>query len=216
MYRRYMIDPANMHTLVGAPGWDSHYLDAARFFAKKSKDPSTKVGCVIVGPDREIRSTGYNGFPRGIQDRKDRLTDREIKYKYICHAEENAILNAARIGVALKGCTSYCPWMSCSKCARALINVGIVEVVYTDNPVPERWQEDFDLATSMFEEAGVELRRVTDEEPKQSIDVAHCVHCEAITFQPQSEVCGCGAELYPVSKKITLGSTTSVEDLRAS
>ena len=64
--------------------------ELAGHIAGWSKDPSTKVGCVVVGQDREIRSTGFNGFPRGISDDLDRLTDREQKYPLICHAEENA------------------------------------------------------------------------------------------------------------------------------
>ena len=79
--------------------WDQRFLDLAAHIAGWSKDPSTKVGCVVVGEDREIRSTGFNGFPRGISDDNDRLTDREKKYPLICHAEENAIMHAARIGV---------------------------------------------------------------------------------------------------------------------
>jgi len=87
-----------------AAKWDVRFLELALHISQWSKDPSTKVGCVVVGPDREIRSTGFNGFPRGINDSIDRLSDREQKYPLICHAEENAIMHAARIGISLKGC----------------------------------------------------------------------------------------------------------------
>ena len=80
--------------------WDIRFLKLATHISEWSKDPSTKVGCVVVGPDREIRSTGFNGFPRGIQDSDERLTNRDLKYPLICHAEENAIMHAARIGLA--------------------------------------------------------------------------------------------------------------------
>ena len=86
-----------------ASKWDLRFIDLARHISEWSKDPSTKVGCVIVGEDREIRSTGFNGFPRGIDDTSERLGDRNQKYPMICHAEENAIMHAARIGVSLKG-----------------------------------------------------------------------------------------------------------------
>ena len=72
--------------------WDAGFIDLARHISQWSKDPSTKVGCVVIGEDREIRSTGFNGFPRGIADDSDRLEDREQKYPLICHAEENAIM----------------------------------------------------------------------------------------------------------------------------
>ena len=94
--------------------WDMRFLDLATHISEWSKDPSTKVGCVVVGPDREIRSTGFNGFPRGILDSDDRLTDRDLKYPLICHAEENAIMHAARIGLALKGCIMYVTWPPCT------------------------------------------------------------------------------------------------------
>ena len=72
--------------------WDKRFLELAKHISLWSKDPSTKVGCVVVGEDREIRSTGFNGFPRGIEDDDGRLSDRSQKYPLICHAEENAII----------------------------------------------------------------------------------------------------------------------------
>ena len=135
-----------LNLLTTFPGW--------------SKDPSTKVGCIVVGEDREIRSTGFNGFPRGIADDSERLEDREQKYPLICHAEENAIMHAARIGLSLKGCTAYVTWPPCTRCARSLIQAGVVEVVYpTKIEVPERWQKDFDMSTAMMKEAGLNIRQ---------------------------------------------------------
>ena len=140
--------------------WDTRFLDLAQHIAGWSKDPSTKVGCIVVGEDREIRSTGFNGFPRGIADDSDRLSNRELKYPLICHAEENAIMHAARIGLSLKGCTAYVTWPPCTRCARSLIQAGVVEVVYpTDCEVPERWMADFDMSSSMMEEAGIKIRQ---------------------------------------------------------
>ena len=83
--------------------WDSHFVHLAlAIAADMSKDPDTKVGAVIVGPDREIRSTGFNGLSRGITDTHERLTNKELKRELMVHAEINAILNAARIGVSVK------------------------------------------------------------------------------------------------------------------
>jgi dCMP deaminase len=141
--------------------WDIRFLELAKHISGWSKDPSTKVGCVVVGEDREIRSTGFNGFPRGISDDNDRLTDREKKYPLICHAEENAIMHAARIGVSLKGSTAYVTWPPCSRCARSLIQAGIKEVVYsTTEEIPERWLDDFNISTGMLEEANVVVRPI--------------------------------------------------------
>ena len=141
--------------------WDQRFLDLAFHIASWSKDPSTKVGCVVVGTDREIRSTGFNGFPRGISDDPERLADRSQKYPLICHAEENAIMHAARIGMPLKDCSAYVTWPPCSPCARSLIQAGVSEVVVPkDCEIPERWQEDFDISTGMLQEAGVVVRGV--------------------------------------------------------
>ena len=87
--------------------WDQHFLQLAIDHARMSKDPSTRVGAVIVGPDREIRSSGFNGFPRGIEDTAERLADREMKLRLIVHAEMNAVLNAVRGGAQVKGCSLY-------------------------------------------------------------------------------------------------------------
>ena len=141
--------------------WDIRFVELAKHISQWSKDPSTKVGCVVVGEDREIRSTGFNGFPRGISDDTERLVNREMKYPLICQAEENAIMHAARIGVSLKGSTAYVTWPPCSRCARSLIQAGIKEVVYSNQEeIPERWVEDFTISCEMLTEAGVIIRSV--------------------------------------------------------
>jgi dCMP deaminase len=141
--------------------WDARFLRLALHIAQWSKDPSTQVGCVVVGPDREIRSTGFNGFPRGISDSLERLNDREQKYPLVCHAEENAIMHAARIGVSLKGCTAFVTWPPCTRCARSLIQAGILEIAYPAGlEIPERWREDFAISTQMLGEAGLRVRGV--------------------------------------------------------
>ena len=101
----------------------------------------------------------FNGLPRGIDDSNERLNNREIKYPLTCHAEENAIMHAARVGLSLKGCVAYSTWPPCTRCARSLIQAGIVEVISPAGiEIPERWKEDFDLANDMFKEAGIILR----------------------------------------------------------
>ena len=140
--------------------WDKRFLKLAKHISEWSKDPSTKVGCVVVGPDRELRSTGFNGLPRGIEDNEQRLNNREIKYPLICHAEENAIMHAARIGISLKDCTAYVTWPPCTRCARSLIQAGISEIVYpSEVEIPDRWEADFDMSLNMFKESKTLVRK---------------------------------------------------------
>src|SRR5882724_1578597 len=102
--------------------WDRRFLDLARHVGQWSKDQSRQVGCVIVGPSREIRAIGYNGFPRGADDSPDSLRNtRPNKYLWTEHAERNAIYQAARIGITVSGCTMYLPWFPCMDCARAIV-----------------------------------------------------------------------------------------------
>jgi dCMP deaminase len=146
--------------------WDRHFLGLALACAKMSKDPSTIVGAVVVGPDREIRASGFNGFPRGIPDSPSWLADREIKLRVVVHAECNCICNAARVGVSLKGCTLYLAasdhsgmiWggAPCTRCTVHVIQAGIKQVVtFPPKGVPSRWHEDIAFARKLLEEAGV-------------------------------------------------------------
>ena len=151
--------------------WDHHFLQLAIDHARMSKDPSTHVGSVIVGPDREIRSSGFNGFPRGIADDLERLHDRDTKLKLVVHAEMNAILNAARVGIPLKGCTLYLAatdqsglvWggAPCTRCTVEIIQAGIAEIVTRPfKTVPSRWADDVAFAKSLLTEAGLRYREV--------------------------------------------------------
>jgi dCMP deaminase len=138
--------------------WDRRFLALAAHISAWSKDPSTKVGCVVVGPDREIVTTGYNGFPRGVTDDPARMV-RPAKYLWTSHAEENAVAHAARIGVSLKGCTAYVTHCPCSRCARGLIQAGIQRVVYPNEGRGTGGMDmtEFEVAETMFAEAGVIL-----------------------------------------------------------
>lgn len=156
--------------------WDNHFLELALACARMSKDPSTKVGAVIVGPDREIRSTGFNGFPRGIADTSERLADRDLKLKLIVHGEMNAILNAARMGISVKGCTLYVAatdksglvWGGppCTRCTVETIQSGIAQIVsHPFKTAPSRWQDDLAFAHGLLEEAGVGYRELAAPAP---------------------------------------------------
>lgn len=134
--------------------WHKRFLDLADHVALWSKDPSTRVGAVVVRPDRTIASLGFNGFPRGVDDTPSRYDCREVKYKFIVHAEANAIVSAKG---DLSGHYLYSsPLHPCNECAKLVIQSGITTVV-TRPPRDERWADSFKIASQMFNEAGVEV-----------------------------------------------------------
>jgi dCMP deaminase len=140
--------------------WDTYFINEAYLAALKSKDRSTQVGACIVGPDREIRSKGYNGPCRGMDDADEVLHAKPAKYFYAEHAERNAIYNAARIGVSCKGCTLYVTNECCADCARGIVQAGIAEVViHAECPPMTGWRESQDAALDIFRRCGVRVRQ---------------------------------------------------------
>ena len=115
--------------------WDSTFMGIAKLIAMRSKDPNTQVGAVIVGKDKRILSLGYNGLPAGMSDDED-VWNREgedeltLKYTYVCHAEENAILNYRGDFTALSNASIYVSLFPCNNCAKMIAQSGIKEVVY--------------------------------------------------------------------------------------
>ena len=144
--------------------WDEYFMTMAYLVAMKSRDPSTKVGAVIIGPDNEVRATGYNGLPRGVKETSERYLDKEYKYMAVNHAEENAILHCARIGVAIKSCRIYTPWIPCCRCTKSILQAGIIEVIYDENfpgnEIKEQrnWASSIANSRELMHEAGVILR----------------------------------------------------------
>ena len=139
--------------------WDSRFMNLARHIATWSKDRSRQVGCVIVGPDNEIRAYGFNGFPRGVDDDAEGRHARPAKYKWTEHAERNAIYNAARIGTPLQGCRMYLPWFPCMDCARAVVQSGIAELICERPDLSDpQWGGDFADVPLLLEEAEVRIR----------------------------------------------------------
>lgn len=135
--------------------WDKRFLELAELVSSWSKDPSTKVGAVIVDEQNIIVSVGFNGFPKGIDD-NNRLHHREAKYQIIIHAENNALMFAKR---PLYGCTIYTyPFMPCPRCAGMIIQSGIKRVVSYKNTTDRmRWELDFSISRELFSEANIEL-----------------------------------------------------------
>ena len=135
--------------------WHKRFIELAEFISNWSKDPSTKVGSVIVDKYKRIVSTGYNGLPKDIKDTKERYENRDIKYKIILHAEENALAYAKR---DLTDCTLYVSGLPpCAHCASLIISAGIKKVVFKKQEIPERWIESTKLSKTILEEAEIKL-----------------------------------------------------------
>ena len=143
---------------VTSPEWDRRFMQLAFAVGQWSKDP-TPVGCIIAGPANEIRSTGYNGLPRGVDDRVPERLKRPSKYLWSEHAERNAIYNAARAGISIEGCQIFVPWYPCVDCARAIIQCGLTELVAIEPDWQDaQWGEHFRVARQMFKECGLRVR----------------------------------------------------------
>ena len=142
--------------------WRDRYLELAKQVSTWSKDPSRKIGAVAVGDKGQILAQGFNGFPRGILDTEERLNEREVKYKYVVHAEMNVIFNASLNGVSLNGADLYVYGLPiCNECAKGIIQVGIKRVyILVDGEVPPVWVESWNNTRSMFIEAGIEFEWV--------------------------------------------------------
>ena len=136
--------------------WDIRYLELAERVSSWSKDPSRQIGAVAVGSKGQVLAQGFNGFPRGIVDTADRYANREIKYKYVVHAEMNVIYNATYNGVSLDGSTLYVSGLPvCSDCAKGIIQVGISRVVMKEQNIPQHWAESWGMTAGMFDEANI-------------------------------------------------------------
>ena len=143
--------------------WDNRFLELSEQVASWSKDPSTKVGCLIVSSDKRIIGQGFNGFPKKMLD-DGRLFDKVEKHRYIIHAEENALLNPTQ---PMQGATAYVwPLHPCPRCAAKLVQVGIAKVVA--NYPSEKHSTTYELAevAELFKECGIEFILISTEAPK--------------------------------------------------
>jgi dCMP deaminase len=141
------------------PGWDEYFMAISQVVASRSVCLRHKIGAVIVNDDRQILSTGYNGPPRGMKHCAERggcirqqaaiASGTRQEYCFGLHAEQNAIVQAAREGIRLVGSTLYCTYKPCSLCARMMVNAGIEEVFFMDD-YPD------DLTLTILAEGGVE------------------------------------------------------------
>jgi dCMP deaminase len=141
--------------------WTEYFLNIAEQVKLKSKDQSTQIGAVIVGIDNEVLSTGYNSFPRGLDDSLPERQERPEKYFWFEHAERNAIYNAARVGIPLRGSSIYLTsGLPCMDCARGIVNSGI-KIVYckqictTKNK--DKWDESQRKSLELLRECDVDV-----------------------------------------------------------
>ena len=147
--------------------WDWRFLDLVKRVASWSKDPNTKMGCLIVSSDRRHVSWGYNGFPEGIAD-NSRLMDRDLKRQMMEHSERNCVYNCP-FEPRDYNCTAYITGQPCIDCAKALMAKQIRRVVCLEHPFIERWRANMELAESMLKEVGTDItyvghdREITDD-----------------------------------------------------
>ena len=142
--------------------WDDYFMTMVYLVASKSKDKRTKIGAVVVGPNKEIRSTGYNGFVRGLDDLNFKRQKKGEKNYWYEHAERNSIYNATLIGASLSDCIMYTQGVPCMDCARGIVQSGIKEVVvdkkWVTNNLKKFGKRDR-RTIEMFDEVGVALRK---------------------------------------------------------
>ena len=141
--------------------WNTRFIKLADYIAQWSKDENSKVGAVIV-VDKNPISIGYNGFPRGSDDLVLSRHEKPAKYDWVLHAEENAIINAARHGHSVKGADMYLNWYPCHRCAGMIVNAGIKTLYVTEPPNTKHPTkgESFKIASQKLRESEVVVRIV--------------------------------------------------------
>ena len=147
--------------------WDNYFINTAQFISLKSKDPSTKIGCIIVDKYNVPLISGFNGFAMGVNDKcidVPERYDRPAKYAFTVHAEASAVGIAARTGRTLYDSTFYMNYWPgcCASCAGLLIDAGIKRIIVPDRPIPSttdvnNWRNTISIANQMFLEAGVSI-----------------------------------------------------------
>lgn len=144
--------------------WNIFFMQQAQLMSTRSKDPSTKIGCIIVSPERVVVSEGYNGFPRGIADTAERLNDRVQKYPRVVHGEANAIINAGRNGTKIQDGILFVTQPPCPNCAKMIVQAGIREILYIDLDKTKKnipgWRDEISISFDMFDEAGIPYKSI--------------------------------------------------------
>ncbi len=141
--------------MIFSQDWIDHFYEMTMLISTRSKDPSTRVGALLVDHQRRIVGSGYNGFPRGVEDDPARYAERPLKLAMTVHAEVNAILNATR---PARGCVMITMRGPCSACSGVIIQSGVEVVICPDLPANSKWADDWMIAKQMLGEAGVETQ----------------------------------------------------------
>jgi dCMP deaminase len=127
--------------------WKRFFMETAIVASKRSKDPNTQVGAIIVDTNNHIVGIGYNGLPNGMSD--DLCVWGKDKYTYVVHAEVNAILNSS----LTKDCTLYATHFPCNECAKVIVQSGIKKVIFKN-------KHHMGTATNfIFNTCGVEIEQ---------------------------------------------------------
>lgn len=152
--------------------WMNYFFNIAREVAEKSKDPSTKVGAILVDPEtKRIIGTGYNGFPARVAETFERW-QRPIKYSFVCHAEMNVIAAAAKFGIKTDGCDLFVTLHPCCDCAKLVASAGIKRIFYIDDgsdmQKSDDWRKLLNHAKTIFAESGIVLKPVREIEKEES------------------------------------------------
>ncbi|MDD4796656.1 MAG: dCMP deaminase family protein [Eubacteriales bacterium] len=147
--------------------WDRRFMELAEQVATWSScfQPNRQIGAIIV-KDKRIMTTGYNGAPAGVLSCKERQSclrremdipsGQRAEFCYAIHAEQNAVIQAARMGISIAGATLYCTHQPCSICAKIIVNAGIARIVYR-HPYPDAF------TARIVDEAGVTMERYCDD-----------------------------------------------------
>lgn len=133
------------------PSWDETFMEMAEIIAKRSKDPSSQCGTILVSPDKKHIVSGYNGMPSKYPE-DEKVWERPNKYNFIVHSETNAIINAQ---TNLTGWTLYVNAIPCSNCSKHIAQAGIKRVVYKPKQA-KMIQDDGTTFFSVCEKMGIE------------------------------------------------------------
>ncbi len=139
--------------------WDEYFMSMAKLSAKRSKDPNTQVGACIVNEDNRIIGLGYNGMPQGNDNFPWNKDGEDNKYKYVMHAEANAIINSIK---NLKGCKMYVSLFPCNECAKLITQAGVSEVIYESHKY--KGELTFDISEKILKACNVQLRQLSIKE----------------------------------------------------
>lgn len=139
--------------------WDNKFLELAQLISTWSKDPSTKVGAVIVRPNRTVASVGYNGFPQEMNDSPELYNNREIKYSRTIHGEMNALM-FCRDPLPLTGYTLYTTGPCCDRCSVQMIQAGIRRFVFKAPTSEQYVRWNVEKSMSYFREVNAEVIQI--------------------------------------------------------